>query len=112
MPKGIHNSLRGPQKNIETRQRALGMWLTGMTFTDIAKEMGVSRQWVQEMLTPPPALRKATYARAQGKCQVCGMHLGRNAHYHSEPTGPIEDFSKPLVMLCCACHRQARQGRL
>ena len=91
-------------KNIEIRIRALGMWLKGMTFTDIGKEMGVSRQWVQEMLCPPPALRKATYELAGGKCQGCGVHLGRNSHYHSVPTGPIDDFTKPLVLLCVKCH--------
>ncbi len=33
-------------KNMEIRKRALAMWLKGMTFTAIAKEMGVSRQGV------------------------------------------------------------------
>ena len=97
-------------KNVALRQRALGMWLKGMTFTAIAQEMGVSRQWVHEMLCPGPALRQVTYDLAGGKCQHCGVHLGRNGHYHSEPTGPIDDFAKPLVLLCVTCHRQAHSG--
>ena len=97
-------------KNIEIRKRALGMWLKGMTFTAIAKEMDVSRQWVHEMLVPSKDFRQAVYDKARGKCQSCGMHLGRNGHYHSEPTGPIDDFTMPLVLLCCVCHSKAHKG--
>ncbi len=99
-----------PKKNMEIRKLALGMWLSGMTFTAIATAMGVSRQWVHEMLVPPKALRQFVYNQARGKCQDCGMHLGRNGHYHSEPTGPIDDFTKPLVLLCCGCHGKAHKG--
>jgi len=108
MPKGIYE--RKPPQSIETRKRALSMRLKGMTFAAIAKEMGVSKQWVQEMLVPPAALRKATYDNARGRCQECGIHLGRNGHYHSEPTGPIDDFTKPLVLLCLYHHRLAHKG--
>ena len=94
-------------KDTEQRQRALAMWLKGMTFTAIAQHMGVSRQWVHQMLCPPPALRKVTYDLADGTCQECGMHLGRNGHYHSVPTGPIDDFTKPLMLLCCSCHARS-----
>ena len=92
-------------KNMEIRKRALGMWLKGMTFTAIGYEMGVSRQWVQEMLVPPKNLRQFIYNEAGGKCQDCGIHLGRNGHYHSTDNGPIDDFTKPLKLLCLACHR-------
>ena len=105
MPRAYHRTLPCPPKNMAIRKRALGMWLQGMTFTAIAKEMGVSRQWVHEMLCRPPALRKATYDLAGGKCQECFVHLGRNGHYHSTDDGPIDDFTKPLVLLCLACHR-------
>ena len=97
-------------KDIGLRKGALAFWLSGMTFTAIGQRMGVSRQWVQEMLCPPPALRQVTYDLAGGKCQECGMHLGRNGHYHSTPTGPIADFTKPLVLLCCTCHRTEHKG--
>jgi len=97
-------------KDIGLRKGALAFWLSGMTFTAIGQRMGVSRQWVHEMLVPPTALRKATYDLAGGKCSECGMHLGRNAHYHSTDNGPIDDFTKPLVVLCCGCHRKAHEG--
>ncbi len=99
-------------KNMEIRRKALGIWLRGMTFTAIAKVMGVSRQWVHEMLCPPPALRKVTYDLAGGKCQGCGVHLGRNSHYHSTDDGLIDDFTKPLILLCLACHRPKHGGGL
>lgn len=97
-------------KNMEIRKRALAEWLKGRTFTDIALGMAVSRQWVHEMLVPPKDLREFIYNEAGGKCQECGMHLGRNGHYHSEPTGPIDDFTKPLKLLCCGCHGKAHKG--
>ncbi|MAH47707.1 hypothetical protein CMI37_17940 [Candidatus Pacearchaeota archaeon] len=97
-------------KNVELRQRALGLWLKGLTFTAIAKDMGVSRQWVHEMLCPGPALRQITYDLARGKCQDCGVHLGRNGHYHSVPTGPIDDFTKPMELLCLTCHGKVHKG--
>ena len=92
-------------KHLDIRQRALAMWLKGMTFTAVARAMGVSRQWVHEMLVPPKDLRQFIYNQAGGKCQDCGVHLGRNGHYHSIDDGPIDDFTKPLILLCLACHR-------
>lgn len=97
-------------KNMVIRERALGMWLKGMTFRAIAKEMGVSFQWVHKMLCPSLTLRKATYDLAGGKCQECGVHLGSNGHYHSEPTGLIDDFTQPLTLLCVSCHSKAHKG--
>ena len=97
-------------KNMEIRKRALAMWLKGMTFTAIAKEMGVSRQWVHEMLCPPTTLRQFVYNQANGMCQECHVHVNRNGHYHSEPTGPIDDFTMPLKLLCVTCHSKAHKG--
>lgn len=97
-------------KNPAIRQRALGMWLKGMTFAAIGQQMGVTRQRVQQVLCPPPDLRKETYDQADGKCQVCGVHLGHNGQYHSTDDGPIDDFTQPLTLLCLACHRLKHLG--
>ena len=97
-------------KNIEIRERALHMWLKGMTFPSIAREMGVSKQRIHEMLSPPPLLRRVAYELAGGKCQRCGIHLGRNGHYHSLPSGPIDDFNDQIELLCVTCHRTKHPG--
>jgi len=97
-------------KDIEIRKRALGLWLQGNTFTRVAQAMGVSRQRVQQLLCPPPLLRQVVYTLARGKCQECGILVGRNGHYHSEPSGDYDDFTKPLKLLCLTCHRPKHRG--
>ena len=92
-------------KDVTIRKRALGLWLSGKNFTQIAAEMGVSRQWVHEMLCPGPLQRRVVDTLADGKCQACGVYVGRHGHYHSEPTGEIDNFTDPLTLLCLACHR-------
>ena len=92
-------------KDIGIRKRALGLWLKGNTFTQVALAMGLSRQRVHELLTPPPVLRRVTYTLARGECEECGVLVGRNGHYHSEPGDDYDDFTKPLTLLCLACHR-------
>ena len=97
-------------KDIGKHKIALDMWLKGMTFKDIGEEMGLTRQRIHAMLTPPTALRKQTYERAGGRCQECGVFLSHNGHYHSTDNGTIDDFTKPLKLLCQACHRKAHKG--
>ncbi len=86
------------------------MWLKGMTFSAIGQQMEVSRQRVHELLVPPSQKRKVVYNLHDGQCAECGMFLSRNGHYHSIPTGPIDDFTQPMILLCCGCHAKRHRG--
>lgn len=97
-------------KDIGLRKRALGLWLKGNNFTRVGLAMGKSRQRVCQLLIPPPLLRLVVYNLARGKCQECGVQVGRNGHYHSEPSGEYDDFTQPLTLLCLACHRPKHIG--
>ncbi len=79
--------------------------LQGLTYEQIGKRMGVSRQRIQQLLSPPPAIKQAVMERANGCCQECGLQLNGHGHIHHEGG---EDYAynnlKNLQYLCLRCH--------
>ena len=90
------------------KHEMLTMRLEGMTYKQIAEASGISRQRVQQLLSPPKAIRDIVVKRADGKCQSCGLLIGKSGHIHHEGEGETEDYDdiENLRLLCISCHRK------
>ena len=89
----------------------LKMRLDGLSYGQIAKVVGLSRQRVQQLLQPPTGVKKLVRERAKDRCEHCGIWLGESGHVHHNGGG-VEDYGEPdkLQCLCPSCHRQAHKG--
>lgn len=86
----------------------LEMRLAGATYQSIADSASVSRQRIQQILSPPRVIRKLIVERAHGQCQDCGVRLGRSGHCHH--VGDIMETYNDLEnirLLCLSCHSKA-----
>jgi len=94
-------------KPIDMLQLRLG----GYTYAYIASKAGISRQRVQQILSPPAEIRDMVVGKAGGFCQICGVRVGVSGHVHhtkaAEPT-ELDRYNDPesLILLCCSCHRK------
>ena len=95
---------------MERRSAALAGRLEGKTYQQIARELGISRQRVQQLISPPRDIRDLVSERAGGKCEECGI-LPRDPHIHHKGAvglGPdIYNDAINLQLLCASCHRKA-----
>lgn len=80
--------------------------LKGYTYSKIAKEAGISRQRVQQLLSPPKEIREYIYNKYDGCCADCGILIGRSGHIHHENSNTEENYQdiNNLVLLCISCH--------
>ena len=96
---------------MDTRRQALQGRLQGLTYQAIATTMKLSRQRVQQLVSPPLAIRQLVQSRAHGCCEHCGIVTGRAGHiHHRQATGLMPDqFNdlENLQLLCARCHREA-----
>lgn len=92
------------------RIRALELKLRGLSYAEVGIELNRSRQRIQQLLSPPNYIRSLIFEKAGGKCEVCGIFVGKNGHIHHKGT-PMEDYNdvKNLSLLCPACHRHAHR---
>ena len=90
-----------------TNTEMLMMRLDGATYAAIAQAAGISRQRVQQILRPPPGIRKQVVDRYAGRCVDCGIHVGHTGHIHhkdlSIELGQWND-QENLELLCITCH--------
>lgn len=95
--------------NQEQRLRALRLRLDGLSFAQIGKMLGVSRQRVQQMTAPTARIRAVVVERAGGKCQGCDLPVGSSGHVHHRLSrGATPDNYNDvdnLQLLCIGCHR-------
>jgi len=92
-----------------SKHAMLIMRLDGYTYQEIANKAGVSRQRVQQLLSPPQVIRNIAYKRASGRCQSCGVLVGKSGHvHHMGSNGGEEDYNDVdnLQLLCLSCHRK------
>lgn len=89
------------------KQYMLELRLKGNTYQGIAEKAGVSRQRVQQLLSPPTAIRNVVYEKANGKCQSCGVFVGRSGHIHhiGSKDENYNDMGN-LRLLCVSCHQR------
>jgi len=86
------------------------MWrqrLNGYTYEQIAEGAGITRQRVQQILSPPKAIRDHIIKKYDGCCVDCSIRVGKSGHVHHVNTD-IEDYGdiENLVLLCISCHRK------
>lgn len=81
--------------------------IEGYTYEAIAKEAGVSRQRIQQLLAPPKEIRDYIITKYRGLCFDCGLIVNKSGHVHHE-NSDAEDFNDidNLVLLCKSCHRK------
>lgn len=81
--------------------------LEGRTYQYIADKVGVSRQRIQQLLSPPKAIRDYVVRKYDGYCSKCGIYVGSSGHIHHEGANGEEDYNdiENLQLLCIACHR-------
>lgn len=90
----------------DKREAILKRRLEGLTYKTISLELGISRQRVQQLISPPRFIRELIVTRAAGKCQRCGINVGKSGHVHHAGT-EYEDYNdvENLQLLCVSCHR-------
>lgn len=87
----------------------LHLRLEGLTYQEIAVRAGISRQRVQQLLSPPTAVRNYVVEKYGGKCKSCGIYVGTSGHVHHTDSSVLEDYNDMdnLELLCLGCHRRA-----
>lgn len=92
----------------------LGLRLSGLSYAEIARAVGLSRQRVQQILAPPKAIRDQVVIRANGKCERCGIVVGRSGQvHHGSPKHQDGDWYNDverLQLLCVSCHIQVHSA--
>ena len=84
----------------------LRLRLEGRTYEYIANKAGVSRQRVQQIISPPKEVRKYVVDKYNGRCTECGLYVGYSGHVHHEGANGEEDYNdiENLQLLCISCH--------
>jgi len=84
------------------------MRIDGFTYADIAKEAGVSRQRIHQLIAPPKKVREYVVGRYHKRCADCNLYVGNSGHVHHEGTTHGEDYNDidNLVLLCIGCHHR------
>ena len=85
----------------------LRLRLEGHTYQYIANNTGLTRQRIQQILSPPRAIRDYMIKKYSGLCVDCGILVGKSGHVHHENMDSEEKYDDidNLVLLCCSCHR-------
>ena len=96
-------------------KEAFKLRLGGHSFAEIARQLCVSRQYIHELLSPPPFIKEKVVTSARGRCNNCNLWVGHSGHvHHVGVTGLTkEEYGdiKNLVLLCASCHSLAHRGR-
>lgn len=85
---------------------ALEMRLKGLTYAEIGKSLGCTRQRVQQLIRPPMATYNFIKRRANNKCEQCGIELSSGHVHHVSCVENYNDIEN-LQYLCVSCHRKA-----
>ena len=82
-----------------------------MTYAAIGAQLGVSRQRIEQVLSPPAAIRDIVLSRATGRCEECNIQVGTSGHVHHRRAKGLDCDSyediENLSLLCQGCHRRA-----
>lgn len=92
----------------------LQLRLEGLSYRAIAVRVGVSAERIRQRLTPPPAIRRIVFERAEGRCQRCELRVGREGQIHHVAAGQMtcDEYNDlgNLVLLCRSCHRRCHRA--
>jgi len=86
----------------------LELLLDGKTYQQIGDQFNVSRQRVQQILSPPKYIRDIVIRRDGERCSLCGIIVGQSGHIHHKDTTNGENYEdiENLQLLCISCHRK------
>ena len=92
--------------NRSQKQQAIDLKLKGLTYREIGKAMGFSRQYAQHLVRPPQAIYDLVKKRAKGQCEQCSVSL-ENGHVHHRIADAQDDYNDVdnLLYLCASCHQ-------
>jgi hypothetical protein len=96
LPRPVSN--RSPKREI-----ARSLKDSGMTYAAIAVEMGVTRQRVQNLVSPTDKEKREIIKGAGGKCSRCRSSEKLHIHHNDYSDDP------EIEVLCVACHRRAEK---
>lgn len=98
------------QLSLSRKLEVLRLRLSGLPYRAIAERLGVSRQRIQQLISPPPAITNFVRNRANGLCQQCGIQVASGHIHHKGSSGLEPDRYNDLAnlqYLCVSCHRIA-----
>ena len=80
------------EKSLPRKQQVTALIVSGKTYQQIATELGITRQRVQQLNKPDPAIIKELRKRANGECENCGMPLVYGQIHHVSEKIPIDAY--------------------
>ena len=83
----------------------------GLTYQQIADKFLISRQRVQQCVSPPRSTREIIELKYGDKCNDCGIQLRGSGHLHHEGNTD-EDYNDVgnLILLCVSCHLRVHRA--
>ena len=90
------------------KEEMLLLRLDGLSYREIGFQAGITKQRVQQILSPPAAIKQHVYEKYGGRCGRCGLKVGNSGHIHHETTSTgVDDYNDlaNLSLLCISCHR-------
>ena len=104
--------MQDKKKGTTKREQAMELRLKGLTYREIAKLLGGSRQYMTKLLRPSPDIYYLVRARANSCCESCGVPLKNGHMHHKEIKEDKFTHNHPdnLAYLCMSCHKQAHKG--
>ena len=96
--------------------QAIRFRIEGLTYAEIGRQFGVSRQRAQQLVAPSTAMYNAVVRRAKSRCEVCHCELGERRLgkrpgdvHHRYPVSDLKLWNSldNLELLCKPCHRQS-----
>lgn len=89
---------KGSGETSERRKIAREYKNQGLSYSEIGKLMGISRQRAQQLVAPTDLAVRQLRRKLGDRCSVCGMRKKKLDLHHA-------DYSKPPeVLLCVRCH--------
>ena len=91
----------------DRKKQIYALYIQGMTYAQIGKELGITPQGAQRQIAPPRGLVNRIRKRAKGQCEKCGIYC-RLGHIHHDRDFIVTidevNTEKSLKYLCPSCH--------
>jgi len=81
--------------------------IKGKTYAQIARENNISRQRVQQIISPDKKVRLEILKKYNYCCAECGLYVGDSGHVHHKENNRNYNNIHNLYLLCQPCHRRA-----
>lgn len=100
-------------KRKDLGREALMLLCHGFTYGAIGSFFGLSRQRIQQALSPPPHVRRTLLRRTEGYCEGCRASIGTPGHvHHISNQGDSYNSIANLRLLCASCHSKEHPSSL